>query len=56
MDQIQKNAKIRETSKTTRERHSHMLCRVFEVKIVNGKLSQKKKELLDQYFREAVAA
>ena len=53
MDQIQKNAKIRETSKTTRERHSHMLCRVFEVKIVNGKLSQKKKELLDQYFREA---
>ena len=48
-----KNDQIKETMKATRERRSGMLCRVFEIKIVKGKLSSTKKEHLDALFREA---
>lgn len=48
-----KNDQIKKTMKATRERRSGMVCRVFETKIVSGKLSAEKKEHLDALFREA---
>lgn len=48
-----KNLAIKNTIKKTRERRSRMSCRVFEVKVVRGKLSHEKKEHLDALFREA---
>lgn len=53
MDTTAKNAAIKQSMKDTRERHAGMICRVFEVKVISNKLSHKKKEKLDQYFREA---
>ena len=47
-----KNAAISNTIKATRERRAAMLCRVFVIKIVRGKLSREKKEHLDALFRE----
>ena len=37
----------------TRERHSHMQCRVFELKLNTRKMSQAQREQLTTYFREA---
>lgn len=49
---MDKNTVIKNTIASTRERHTNMVCRVFEVKIISGKLSKTKKSLLDQYFLE----
>lgn len=48
-----KNLAIKETISATRERRAGMLCRVFEVKVIRGKLSREKKKHLDALFREA---
>lgn len=50
---MDKNAQMRMTLAATRERHSRMICRVFEVKIVKGKMSKQKKQHLDNLFKEA---
>ena len=49
----EKNEQIKQSIKDTRERHKDMVCRVFEVKIISGKLSHEKKEYLESLFREA---
>ena len=38
-----KNEVIKNSIRATRERHKNMSCRVFEVKVVAGKLSKEKK-------------
>ena len=38
----EKNRKIRENGKATRERHSQMDCRVFSVKVQDNRLSRAK--------------
>ena len=48
-----KNAQIRKTMSETRERRAGMLCRVFGVKVVRGKLSREKRDHLEALFREA---
>lgn len=48
-----KNLAIRNTVKATRERRDGLICRVFKIKIVQGKLSREKKDHLDALFREA---
>lgn len=53
MSNAEKNNKVKNTIKTTLERHSKMDCRVFEVKVVGSKLNTKQKEQTNQYFREA---
>ena len=53
MNNVEKNNIVKETIKSTRERHSNMDCRVFEVKVVGSKLNNKQKEQINQYFREA---
>lgn len=50
---MSKNDRIKESMKQTRERHARMVCRVFEVKIVRGKLSCEKRNHLDTLFLEA---
>ena len=49
----EKNRKIRENGKATRERHSHMDCRVFSVKVQENRLSCAKEEKLNRCFLEA---
>ena len=49
----EKNRKIREHGKATRERHSHMDCRVFSVKVQENRLSCAKEEKLNRCFLEA---
>ena len=49
----EKNRKIRENGKATRERHSHMDCRVFSVKVQENRLSRTKLEKLYRCFLEA---
>ena len=49
----EKNRKIRENGKATRERRSHMDCRVFSVKIQENRLSKAKSEKLKRCFLEA---
>lgn len=49
----EKNRKIREHGKATRERHSHMDCRVFSMKVQENKLSRAKEEKLNRCFLEA---
>ena len=49
----EKNRKIRENGKATRERHSHMDCRVISVKIQENRLSKAKLEKLKRCFPEA---
>ena len=49
----EKNRKIRENGKATRERRSQMDCRVFCVKIQENRLSNPKKEKLNRCFLEA---
>lgn len=49
----EKNLKIKETSKATRERRSHMDCRVISTKIQESRLSKAKLEKLKRCFPEA---
>ena len=49
----EKNRKIRENGKVTRERRSHMDCRVISVKIQENRLSKAKLEKLRRCFPEA---
>ena len=48
----EKNRKIKETSKATRERRSNMDCRVISVKIQENRLSKAKLEKLKRFFLE----
>lgn len=48
-----KNKQIKMTIQKTKERRELLLCRVFEIKIINGKLSKIKKSHLDSLYREA---
>lgn len=48
-----KNTQIKNTMAETKQRRSQMICRVYEVKIVNGKISKEKKQHLNSLFREA---
>ena len=47
-----KNVKIREMMKATHEKRDKQQCRVFEVKIVKGKLSREKEEHIARLFLE----
>ena len=49
----EKNRKIRESGKATRERRSNMDCRVFSVKVQENRLSRAKEEKLNRCFLEA---
>ena len=49
----EKNRKIRENGKATRERRSQMDCRVFSVKVQENRLSRAKEEKLNRCFLEA---
>lgn len=51
-DRLAKNSQIRETKKATLERHSSMLCKTFDVKIQENKLSEIQKEALTRVFLE----
>ena len=48
----EKNRKIRENGKATRERHSKMDCRVFSVKVQENRLSRAKYEKIVRCFLE----
>lgn len=45
--------KIKASLQATRDRHKTMNCRTYELKIVENKLSQSKKETLERFFLEA---
>ena len=49
----ERNRKIKESCKATRERRSQMDCRVFSVKIQENRLSRAKEEKLNRCFLEA---
>ena len=49
----ERNHKIKENGKATRERRSQMDCRVFSVKIQENRLSKVKLEKLVHLFLEA---
>ena len=49
----EKNSKIKDTLRATKERHSHMDCRGFSVKIQENRLSKAKLEKLKRCFLEA---
>ena len=49
----ERNRKIRENGKATRERRSQMDCRVFSVKVQENRLSHAKEEKLNRCFLEA---
>ena len=49
----EKNRKIKESGKATRERHSNMDCRVISTKIQENRLSRAKEEKLNRCFLEA---
>ena len=49
----EKNRKIRESGKATRERRSNMDCRVISVKVQENRLSRAKEEKLNRCFLEA---
>ena len=44
---------IKESLRATKERHSSMNCRVFEVKVVSSKLNRTQKDSVNALFREA---
>lgn len=46
-------SKIKESINATRERHSHMECKVYPLKIVENKISATRKETLQRFFLEA---
>lgn len=48
----ERNRKIKENGKATRERHSHMACCVISVKIQENRLSKSKLEKLKCFFLE----
>ena len=48
-----KNQRIKESLRDTKERHSSMNCRVFEVKVVSSKLNRTQKDSVNALFREA---
>lgn len=50
---LTKNEQIKKTLFETRSRRADMLCCVYEIKVVSGKLSRMKKDHLDSLFREA---
>ena len=49
----EKNLKIKDTLRATKERRSQMDCRVFSVKVQENRLSHSKKEKLNRCFLEA---
>ena len=49
----EKNQKIKETLRATKERRSQMDCRVFSVKVQENRLSRAKEEKLNRCFLEA---
>lgn len=49
----ERNRKIKESGKATRERRSQMDCRVFSVKVQENRLSRAKEERLNRCFLEA---
>ena len=49
----EKNLKIKDTLRATRERRSQMDCRVFSVKVQENRLSRAKEEKLNRCFPEA---
>ena len=49
----ERNRKIKENGKATRERHAKMDCRVFSVKVQENRLSNAKLEKLYRCFLEA---
>lgn len=49
----ERNRKIKESGKATRERRASMDCRVFSVKIQENRLSKAKLEKLQRCFLEA---
>ena len=49
----EKNLKIKETLRATKERRSQMDCRVFSVKVQENRLSRAKEEKLNRCFLEA---
>lgn len=53
MDKQNKNQKIKETLIATKNRHSKMKVKTFEVKVVGSKLSCEQKKQINQYFKEA---
>ena len=53
MNQGEKNANIKESIRSTRERHANMVCKTFEVKVVTSKLSHVQREEINAAFREA---
>ena len=53
MSSAEKNERIKQTAKATREKHANMTCRVFELKISTRKMSKTQKEQITTYFREA---
>lgn len=48
----EKNLKIKDTLRATKERHSKMDCRVFSVKVQENRLSRAKEEKLNRCFLE----
>ncbi len=53
MERTDKNNKIRETLKATKERRRNMTCRVYEVKVDRSKMSKALREEVNLMFREA---
>lgn len=49
----EKNLKIKDTLRATKERRSQMDCRVFSVKVQENRLSRAKEEKLNRCFLEA---
>lgn len=49
----EKNLKIKDTLRATKERRSQMDCRVFSVKVQENRLSRAKDEKLNRCFLEA---
>ena len=49
----EKNLKIKDTLRATKERRSQMNCRVFSVKVQENRLSRAKEEKLNRCFLEA---
>lgn len=49
----EKNSKIKDTLRATKERRSQMDCRVFSVKVQENRLSRAKDEKLNRCFLEA---
>jgi len=52
LSRITKNAKISETMTATRRKRMEQQCRVFEIKVIKGKLSSEKREHLHRLFLE----